>query len=57
MPSVAGFLTGFSPLTSYNLQYKGETTNPLDWITLVGEAPDSLVLTYTKNGLITDLMY
>ena len=57
MPAVTGFLTGSSTLLSYNLQYRGETSPPTEWTTLVGEAPDSMLLEYAKNGLITDRMY
>lgn len=57
MPQVTGTLTGGSPLLSYNLQYRGDSTPPTDWTTLVGEAPDSLTLQYSKNGLLTDKVY
>jgi len=57
MPEVTGYLTGGSPILSYNLQYKGELTPPDDFLTVVGEVPDSMALTYVKNGLITDYVY
>jgi hypothetical protein len=57
MPVVTGFLTGGSPILSYNLQYQGVLTPPWNYTTLIGEAPDNLVLQYTKNGLLTDYMF
>jgi hypothetical protein len=51
IPEVTGFTTGGSPLLSYNLQYKSETTQPEEFTTLIGEAPDSMVLDYLKYGL------
>jgi len=51
MPEVTGFVTGGSPILSYNLQYRSETTSPEDFTTLIGEVPDSMALTYTKYGL------
>ena len=54
MPAVIGQLTGGSTLTSYNLQYQGVNTDPMNFTTLMGENPYSLTLAYTKNGLITN---
>ena len=55
MPAIIGLLTGGSTILSYNLQYKPSTST--NYTTLVGEAPDSLLLTYTKNGLTANVLY
>lgn len=57
MPQITGFTTGGSQVLSYNLQYRGETSPPALFTTLIGETPDSLTLSYTKSGLVTDRMY
>jgi hypothetical protein len=57
MSEVTGLLTGGSPILSYNLQYMGQLTDPSDFLTIIGEVPDSMALTYVKNGLLTDYVY
>ena len=57
IPEVTGFVTGGSPLLSYNLQYRSETTLPIEFTTLIGEVPDSMALDYLKFGLQTDVVY
>jgi len=57
IPEVTGFTTGGSPLLSYNLQYRSLTTEPVEFTTLIGEAPESIVLEYLKFGLQTDVVY
>lgn len=57
IPEITGFTTGGSPLLSYNLQYRSETTEPVDFTTLIGEVPDSMALEYLKLGLQTDIVY
>ena len=57
MPEITGFVTGGSPVLSYNLQYRGETAPPAQFTTLIGEVPDNMFLEYSKSGLVTDRLY
>jgi len=56
MPELVGQDTGGSPILSYNLQYNsgGSSTT---YVSLIGENPNSLILTFTKGGLIPDIIY
>lgn len=54
MPTVTGTLTGGSPILSYNLQFDNNTST---FITLIGENPDNLLLTYTRSGLLSNRIY
>ena len=53
---VYGDDTGNSPILSYNLQFNlgGISTQ---FISVIGEAPDSLVREVLKGGLTTDVIY
>jgi hypothetical protein len=56
MPECAVETTGGSPIISYNLQYdQGEQI--LEYISIIGEAPDNLERVITRGGLTTDLVY
>jgi hypothetical protein len=56
MPEVYGDSTGGSAILSYNLQFNlgGNSQN---YISIVGEAPDSLDRIILKGGLSTDILY
>lgn len=56
MATVSGTYTGGSTITSYNLQYNGGDPSTT-YVTVIGENPESLLQTYTKNGLTTDVWY
>lgn len=56
MPEIYGDDTGGSEILSYNLQFNlgGNSEN---FISIVGEAPDSLEREILKGGLSTDILY
>lgn len=56
MPEIYGTDTGGSDILSYNLQFNmgGISDN---YISIVGEAPDSLEREITRGGLSTDVVY
>lgn len=56
MPMIYGDDTGNSPILSYNLQFN-LGGNSEQYISVVGEAPDSLVQEVLKGGLTTDVVY
>ena len=55
MPEITGLLTGGSVILSYNLQFKDSLST--NYVTLTGEAPDNMLLTYTRNGLTANRVY
>lgn len=55
MPAITGLSTGGSTILSYNLQYKDSLST--SFTTLIGEAPSSLLLSYTRNGLTANHIY
>lgn len=56
MTQITGSNTGGSDILSYNLQYNTGGNSNL-FTTIVGEAPDNLMLIVTKGGLSTDVQY
>jgi hypothetical protein len=56
LPEIYGTDTGGSDILSYNLLYNmgGNSEN---YISIVGEAPDSLERAITKGGLATDVVF
>ena len=56
MPEITGQSTGGSEILSYNLQYNGGGANS-NFISLIGEVPDSLLRTISKGGLTTNIVY
>lgn len=56
MPEVVGQPTGGSDILSYNLQYNsgGSSAN---FVSVIGETPNSMILTFTKGGLTPDVIY
>lgn len=56
MPEIFGHSTGGSEILSYNLQYNGGGANP-NFISVIGEVPDSLLRTISKGGLTTNIVY
>jgi hypothetical protein len=55
MPSVTPTETGGSSIISYNLQFKENSATT--YTTLIGEAPNNLVQSYTRNGLTANSIY
>lgn len=53
MPEITGIATGGSTITSYNLVYSSN----IAFASIVGEAPNNLLLTITKGGLNTNTLY
>ena len=49
-------MTGGSEILSYNLQFNSGGNSQF-FTTIVGEAPDNLMLVITKGGLSTNVQY
>ena len=56
MPQIEGSQTGGSDILSYNLQFNTGGISQI-FQTIVGEAPDNLMLVITKGGLSTNVFY
>jgi hypothetical protein len=56
MSQLVGQATGGSDLLSYNLQYNSGSASTT-YVSLIGENPNSLTLTFTKGGLTNDVIY
>ena len=56
MPEIYGTETGGAEILSYNLLFNmgGNSEN---YVSIVGEAPDSLETLITKGGLTTDVVF